>query len=140
MELRGTHTLEHGQWEIALSLHNRSAGGRRLMTHEADAAEVPESNARAAAVMSLSVFTRLRFIDLPLVNIIVLSNNVTFFFCFNGEGEMTLNIAFQPLTRIMVNHRISCDSKERAICLHGEMDLRSIAHVLNVSTCSKPVE
>jgi len=36
----------------------------------------------------------------------------------------------------MVNRRISRDLKERAIQLLGEMDLKSIAHVLDVSTRS----
>ena len=40
------------------------------------------------------------------------------------------------ITRTMVNRQISRDIKERAIALFRDMDLKSIAHVLDVSTRS----
>ena len=46
------------------------------------------------------------------------------------------NIGHYPLARVMVNRRISRDIKERAIALSRETDLKSIAHILGVSTRS----
>ena len=69
--------------------------------------------------------------------------STSLFFSFVGEegyvspGLPGRNIGHHPLARI-INHRISRDRKERAIALFREMDLKSIAHLLDVSTRSIP--
>jgi len=70
--------------------------------------------------------------------------SLLFFSVTTGRGDeawahRTLPSSLTLTTRIMVNHWISHDLKERAIHLLGKMDLKSIAHVLDVSTHSKPV-
>ena len=80
-----------------------------------------------------------------MIGIIVVSkiNVYVAFFSFVGEegyvspGLPGRNIGHHPLARI-INHRISRDRKERAIALFREMDLKSIAHLLDVSTRSIP--
>src|SRR5258706_9589015 len=71
----------------------------------------------------------------------VLSKNndhVTFLFSFDGEAKAAGATTTLPSPFLLHNGhcRISRDVKERAIALFRDMDLKSIAHVLDVSTHS----